>query len=96
MAVLICVFHRKTMAYISFWLSKPMEHADITGVPPFIGLSTCKLQSPKGKYTVCYSGFAHTQISSRHRVDNAKVILNIKSMFSWVSSKFYHVHHICE
>lgn len=34
------------MAYISFWLGKPVEHADIAGVPPFIGLSTCKLQSP--------------------------------------------------
>ena len=83
MTVLIYVFHSKTMAYISFWLGKPVEHADIAGVPPFIGLSTCKLQSPKGKYTVCYNDFAHPQISRSHRVNNAKVTLMMKSMFSW-------------
>lgn len=96
MTVLIYIFQRKTTAYISFWLDKPMEHADMTGVPPFIGCSTCKLQSPKGKYTVYYSDFAHPQISRSHRVNSAKVILKIKSTFSWISNKSYHVHHICE
>lgn len=57
------------MACISFWLSKPVEHADITGMSPFIGLSTCKLQTKyQGEMCNVLRLALHTQMYSSDKV----------------------------
>lgn len=50
------------MAYISFWLDKPTEHADMTGVPPFMGAVHTEYRVLRGNMQ-CITVILHTHKS---------------------------------
>lgn len=57
--------------------------------------ANCRL-SPKGKHNMVFIWLLHTQIYNDHTVNNSKVILEMKSALSRISSQFYRVDHNSE